>query len=283
MIRLSLLILPLTLCCAAVAVARDVRTFVSDASFDAYAEHYVTNLPTTLSVANGVLRLRQGSTNLWTSSEAHDWGSWLPTGVYNPGAGEAVALNLPLTLQPVGTEWAAAGAYAVLALSPGASMTAIGSEASVTWTYPDGSTWRWVAETIVDVPAVAQGITLGEDATGAEAVLIDYAATPDAAELTLLRADTYAGAYASVTHATWAQVSDTLRRATVPTGGASAGFFRARVADAVPAHIECSAPLYLPAGVMVSSGDINPVVFDTVITVTGSDGALYRIPAQSLE
>lgn len=276
----------LLLCLAAatpMARAQDVRTIISDRTVDSYVEHYVTNLPTTMSVERGVLRLRQGTTNLWTSSEAHDWGSWLPSGDANPGAGTAVALNLPLTLQPVGTVWATAGAYAVLSLAPGASMTALGTESSVTWTYPDGSTWRWVAESIVDIPAVPAGISISTDESGVEMVNIDYSVTPDAAQLSLLRASTYAGSYEAVTNAVWTQVSDVLRRATVPTDGAQSGFFRARVADAVPAHIESSAPVYLPAGIMTGSGDINPVIYDTVVTITAADGKTYRIPAQSLE
>ena len=213
---------------AVFANAQDVRTIISDRTFDSYAEAFITNLPVTLSLNNGVLCLKQGSTNLWTSSEAHDWGSWLPTGTYNPGSGTAVAVNLPLTLQPVGTEWSASGGFSVLSLSPGSTMTALGSDSAVTWTYPDGSTWRWVAESIVDVPAIASGITMSVDEKGEEVILIDYAVSADAAELSLLRSDTYAGAYSAVTNVDWTQVSDALRRATVPTGGRASGFFRAR-------------------------------------------------------
>ena len=265
------------------APGQTARTFVSDATFNAFAETYVTNLPTTMTVRNGVLRLDSGGTNLWTSSEAHDWGSYLPSGANNPAPGEAVALNLPLTLQPAGTEWACAGAYAVLSLAPGASMTALGNESAVSWTFPDGSSWRWRAESVVDVPANASGISLSYGEDGTETVNIDYSVTADAATLTLLRADTFAGVYAAVTNVVWTQLNSGTRRASVPTEGRASGFFRARVADSVPAHIEASCPVYFPGGVMTGSGDINPVIYDTVVTITAADGKTYRIPAQSLE
>lgn len=279
--------LPLILAALAAATpltrAQDVRTIVSDRTFDAYAENYATNLPTSLTVRNGVLRLQHSGTNLWTSSEAHDWGSYLPSGVPNPAPGEAVALNLPLTLQPVGTVWATAGAYAVLSLSPGVSMTALGNESAVSWTFPDGSSWRWRAESLVDVPANASGISLSYGEDGTETVNIDYSVTADAATLSLLRADTFAGVYTAVTNVVWTQLDSGTRRASVPTEGRASGFFRARVADSVPAHIEASCPVYWPGGVMTGSGDINPVIYDTVVTITAADGRTYRIPAQSIE
>lgn len=272
----------LAVCIADYAYAQ-TRTFVSDLNFSTYAESYATNLPTTLTVRNGVLRFQHCGTNIWTSSEAHDWGSWLPSGDYNPGAGSAVALNLPLTLQPVGTVWATAGAYAVLSLSHGVSMTALGNESAVSWTFPDGSSWQWRAESLVDVPANASGISLGYAEDGTEVIHIDYPVTAEAATLSLLRADTYAGTYVTVTNAVWTQVDSGTRRASVPTEGRASGFFRARVADSVPAHIEASCPVYFPGGVMTGSGDINPVIYDTVITITAADGKTYRIPAQSME
>ena len=272
----------LAVCIAGYATAQ-TRTFVSDWDFSTYAENYATNLPTSLTVRNGVLRLQHSGTNLWTSSEAHDWGSWLPSGVPNPAPGEAVALNLPLTLQPAGTEWAYAGAFAVLALSPGTSMTALGNESAVSWTFPDGSSWRWRAESVVDVPANASGISLSYGEDGTETVNIDYSVTADAATLSLLRADTFAGVYTAVTNVVWTQLDSGTRRASVPTEGRASGFFRARVADSVPAHIEASCPVYWPGGVMTGSGDINPVIYDTVVTITAADGKTYRIPAQSIE
>lgn len=277
----------LLLAAASAAIAQETtkmgRVFVTDRTAGTYFENFVTNLPVTLAVSSGVLRLQHSGTNLWTSSEAHDWGSWLPSGAPSPAPGEAVALNMPLTLQPVGTVWATAGAYAVLSLAPGASMTALGNESAVSWTFPDGSSWRWRAESVVDVPANANGISLSYGDDGTETVNIDYSVTADAATLSLLRADTFAGAYAAVTNVVWTQLSSGTRRASVPTEGRASGFFRARVADSVPAHIEASCPVYFPGGVMTGSGDINPVIYDTVVSITAADGKTYRIPAQSLE
>lgn len=268
----------LILLCVSFARAAEV---VTDRSVDGFVETYVTNLPTTIRVANGVLTFEDHGTNLWTSTESHDWGSWLPNGSRNPAPGEAIALNMPLTMQPVGTEWAVAGGFSVLALSPGVSMTAIGSDASVSWTFPDGSSWKWLAESQIDVPAVAKSITV-EDQDGVEVVLIDYAVAEDAAALTMLRSATYAGSYSVETNVVWTQVSSTTRRATIPTGGDVTGFFRARVSDSIPAHIEASCPIYAKSGIMTGSSDVNPVVYDSTIELE-VDGVRYRLAAERVD
>lgn len=274
----------LLLAAASVAIAQETnktgRVFVTDRTAGTYVESFVTNLPAHIEIRNGTLSFFDAGTNVWTSTESHDWGSWLPSGARSPAPEEAIVLNLPLALQPSGTEWATVGGFSVLALSPGTSMTALGSDAAVTWTFPDGSSWKWRATSSIDIPAMATGIDL-VDVDGVECVQIDYGASADSAELTLLRADEFAGVFSAVTNATWTQVDATTRRATIPTGDAPRGFFRARVSESVPAHIESSCPVYFPAGVMVSASDINPIVYDSALVVTNA-GKVYRIAAEEV-
>lgn len=269
----------LTLFALPIAAAADQLEIVTDGNVEGFIESYVTNLPTSITIKNGVLSFDHQGTNLWTSSEAHDWGSWLPNGSRNPSS-DAIAINKPMLLQPVGTEWSAVGGFAVLSLSPGVSMATSGSEASVTWTFPDGSSWKWLAESQIDVPAVPSGISL-DTVDGSEVVRIDYAVSSDSPDLAILRSDSYAGNYTVVTNAVWQQVSAGTRQAIVPTDGAKSGFFRARVSASVPAHIEATCPIYSPAGVMTGPNDLNPVVYDTTIVID-QDGKRYRIPAEEV-
>lgn len=269
----------LTLFALPIACAADQLEIVTDGNVEGFIESYVTNLPTSITIKNGVLSFDHQGTNLWTSSEAHDWGSWLPNGSKNPSS-EAIAINKPMLLQPVGTEWSAVGGFAVLSLSPGVSMSTSGGDASVTWTFPDGSSWKWLAESQIDVPAVPSGIAL-DIVDGSEVVRIDYAVSRDSPDLSILRSDSYAGAYAVVTNALWQQVSAGTRQAIVPTAGAKSGFFRAQVSASVPAHIEATCPIYSPAGVMTGPNDVNPVVYDTTIVIE-QDGKRYRIPAEEV-
>lgn len=253
--------------------------FLHTGNSDSYIDAYVTNLPTHIEIQNGTLSVIDNGTNIWTSTESHDWGSWLPNGSRNPSS-DAIAINKPMLLQPVGTEWSAVGGFAVLSLSPGVSMDTSGSEASVTWTFPDGSSWKWLAESQIDVPAVPTGIAL-DTVDGSEVVRIDYAVSSDSPDLAILRSDAYAGNYTVVTNAVWQQVSAGTRQAIVPTDGAKSGFFRARVSASVPAHIEATCPIYNPAGVMVNPDDVNPVVYDTTIVIDQA-GKRYRIPAEEV-
>lgn len=271
----------LLLLAATIGHAQERVEILNEGNVTGVIDNYVTNLPTTISIKNGVLSFDNAGTNIWTSSEAHDWGSWLPNGAPNPFT-DAVAVNKPLLLQPVGTQWATAGGFAVLALSPGVSMSALGSDASVTWTFPDGSSWKWIAESQVDVPATASGISLAV-VDGVEVVQIDYAVSADAGALALMRSATYAGTYSDVTNVVWTQISETTRRATIPTDGATRGFFRARVADTIPAHIEASCPVHFSGGVMIGQEDYNPVLYNATVEITANDGKRYRIPAQAME
>ena len=277
-------ILPLL---AAVALAaacsrspgQTARTFVSDATFSTFAEAYVTNLPTTMTVRNGVLRLDSGGTNLWTSSESHDWGSYLPSGANNPDPSQGVILNLPLVMQARGTVWECAGAYAVLACDVGVSVTLSGGESAVTQSYPDGSTFKWVAESQADYPAIAQSIRMDNAGATNEMLRIDYAASEDAGALVLLRADTYTGVFTTVTNAVWVQTDAHTRTVSVPTAGMDAGFFRARVESSVPAHFEFSAPARMTGGVMVDDTPNGTIAYNAIIELT-VDGTVYRLPAQ---
>lgn len=269
----------LTLFALPIACAAEQLEIVTDGNVEGFIESYVTNLPTSITIKNGVLSFDYKGTNLWTSSEAHDWGSWMPNGAMNPSS-EAVAINKPMLLQPVGTEWSSAGGFAVLSLSPGVTMATSGSDASVTWTFPDGSCWKWLAESQIDVPAVPSGIAL-DTVDGSEVVRIDYAVSSDSPDLAILRSDSYAGNYTVVTNAVWQQVSAGTRQAIVPTDGSKSGFFRARVSSSVPAHIEATCPIYSPAGVMTGPNDVNPVVYDTTIVIE-QDGKRYRIPAEEV-
>lgn len=256
------------------------NVFLHTGNSDSYIDTYVTNLSTHIEIQNGTLSFIDNGTNLWTSTESHDWGSYLPSGAPNPSA-DAIAINKPLVFQPVGTEWSVVGVFSVLSLSPGVSMDVMSNEGSVKWDFPDGSSWQWVAESSVDIPAIASSIKLAT-VDGVEVVQIDYAASDSAAELAVFRSDTMAGTYSSVTNATWTQVDATTRRATIPTGGAISAFFRARIADNIPAHIQSSCPVFFPGGVMTGSSDINPIVYDSAITIEVG-GKKYRVAAEALE
>lgn len=245
-----------------------------------YIDTYVTNLPTHIEIRNGTLSFIDNGTNLWTSTESHDWGSYLPSGARNPSS-DAIAINKPLAFQPAGTEWSTVGGFSVLSLSPGVTMDVVSNGGSVKWTFPDGSSWQWVAESSIDISAVASSIKLAM-VDGVECVQIDYAASDSAAELSVFRSDTMVGTYSAVTNATWTQVNSTTRRATIPTGGAMSAFFRARIANNVPAHIQSSCPVFFPSGVMTSASDINPIVYDSAITIE-VDGKKYRVAAESLQ
>lgn len=265
----------------AASIARgEPSEIITSATMDAGIGNYVTNLPTHIEIRNGTLSFIDNGTNLWTSTESHDWGSYLPSGAPNPSS-EAIAINKPLAFQPAGTEWSTVGGFAVLSLSPGVSMDVVSNDGSVKWTFPDGSSWQWVAESSVDIPAVASSIKL-ETIDGVEFVQIDYAASDSAAELTVLRSDTMVGTYTAVTNVTWTQVDAATRRATIPTGGEMSAFFRARIADNIPAHIKSSCPVFFPGGVMTGAADINPIVYDSSITIE-VDGKKYRIAAEALE
>lgn len=256
------------------------KVFLHTGNSDSYFDTYVTNLPTRIEIQNGTLSFIDNGTNLWTSTESHDWGSYLPSGARNPTS-EAIAINKPLAFQPVGTEWSVAGGFAVLSLSPGVSMDVMSNEGSVKWKFPDGSSWQWVAESSIDIPAIASAIKL-VTVDGVECVQIDYAVSESSADLAVFRADTMVGTYSSVTNATWTQVDATTRRATIPTGGATSAFFRARIADNIPAHIQSSCPVFFPGGVMTGASDINPIVYDSAITIE-VDGKKYRIAAEALQ
>lgn len=269
----------LLLLAATIGHAQERVEIINEGNVTGSIENYVTNLPTSITIKNGVLSFDHKGTNIWTSSESHDWGSWLPNGARNPSS-DAIAINKPMLLQPVGTEWSSAGGFAVLSLSHGVTMATSGSDASVTWTFPDGSCWKWLAESQIDVPAVPSGIAL-DTVDGSEVVRIDYAVSSDSPDLAILRSDSYAGNYTVVTNAVWQQVSAGTRQAIVPTDGAKSGFFRARVSASVPAHIEATCPIYSPAGVMVGPNDVNPVVYDTTIVIE-QDGKRYRIPAEEV-
>lgn len=254
--------------------------FLHTGNSDSYIDTYVTNLPTHIEIQNGTLSFIDNGTNLWTSTEAHDWGSYLPSGAPNPSA-DAIAINKPIAFQPVGTEWSVVGVFSVLSLSPGVSMDVTSNSGSVKWTFPDGSSWQWVAESSIDIPAIASAIKL-VTVDGVECVQIDYAASDSAAELSVLRSDTMVGTYSAVTNATWTQVDATTRRATIPVGGATSAFFRARIADNIPAHIQSSCPVFFPGGVMTGASDINPIVYDSAVTIE-VDGKKYRVAAEALE
>lgn len=257
------------------------RTFVSDLNFSAFAENYTTNLPTALMVRNGVLSISNNGTNVWTSSEAHDWGSWLPSGAVNPDPSQGVVVNRPLVMQGSGTVWEAIGAYAVLSCDSGTVFTLSGDESSVTQTYPDGSTFKWVAESQADFPAVAQSIRMINSGAEDEAIAIDYAAAEDAGTLVLMRADTYTGPFSSVTKAVWTQTDVSTRTVTFKTAGTASGFFRARVESSVPAHFEFSAPSSFVGGVMVNNSPNGTVHYNAIIEIQ-VDGVVYRLPAQTV-
>lgn len=264
------------------AIARaDQSEIITSATMDAGIGNYVTNLPTQITLDHGVLSFRHGGTNLWVSSEAHDWGSWLPSGAKNPSS-DAVVVNRPLVLQPAGTQWQCVGSYAVLSLSPGATMIDTGSESSVAWTFGDGSSWRWISASQMDVPAQPQSAEL-VDIDGVEHIQIDYAAASTAAQLTLYMATSLDATYNAVPSAIWTQINDTTRRVVVPTSISNRGFFRAIVSQTIPSHIETSGAMHIKGGVMVASDDINPVVYNASVVIVAEDGKRYRIAAQALE
>ena len=266
----------------AASIARGEQAeIITSSTMEAGIGNFVTNLPTQITIEKGVLSFRHGGTNLWVSSEAHDWGSWLPSGAENP-SDDAVVVNRPLVLQPAGTQWQCVGGYAVLSLSPGATMVETGSESSVAWTFGDGSSWRWVAASQMDVPAQPQSVELVY-IDDVEYLQIDYAASSTAAQLTLYMATSLAATYNAVSSAVWMQVNDATRRVVVPTSISDRGFFRAIISQSIPSHIETSGAMHIKGGVMTATDDINPVVYNAAVVVVGEDGKRYRIAAQALE
>ncbi len=271
----------LFLCLAIFAKAKTI-TLLDTGNAPEYIAPAVSNVieatPISLVVTNGTLRVinSEAGTNLWISSEAHDWGSYLPTGADNPNPYDAVVINRKLSILPDKHEWSAVGASYVLTCE-NATFTAESGEASTTWTFCDGSRMQWVAESSAVVGAMATAIS-GDETH----LYIDYAAKADAATLALYRADSPNGTYSVYTNVTWTQTDAATRRATIPYGNNMSGFFRAQVAETYPAHVLHENAQLFEGGIMTSSDDSNPVIYDSTVEITVG-GHTYRIPAQLVE
>lgn len=236
--------------------------------------NYVEAIPTYFMFANNVLSLNSSNETLWVSNEAHDWGSWMPTGSSNPDRG-VVTLNKPLVILPTNVYYKVVNGFAVLACD-NASAQNMATGGSVTWTFSDGSGIRWKAEADALVGANAAGISVSNDT-----IRIQYALDSAGPTLAISRADTLGGDWYDCTNAVFTQISTTIREAAIPVEGQLSGFFRAYVAAAAPAHVEYDNPQHFLGGIMVAEDDFSPVIYDTTLIIT-NNGTAYRIPAQTL-
>ena len=254
-------------------------------------------------VTNGALRLYDAAPDgtlsnlLWDSSSAADtatvadlarrvtalesgggaasWANYDAQGADNPDP-DVVMLNRAYTAIGSGFHWASSGGHYCLC-----------SSGSVAYLADAGGSLRLFGNSISNYVGIVAGgvVTVGARASGfavdGGVASITYSWS-GGAHPTIYGAATLSGPWSEMTSAVWVDDAEAgTATASFPADGNSF-FYKATTTAQLGEHLESTLPAYLPGGVMTRANDLDPVVFDSAITIT-SGGHTYRIPAQLVE
>lgn len=254
-------------------------------------------------VTNGALRLYDAAPDgtlsnlLWDSSSAADtatvadlarrvaalesgggaasWANYDAQGADNPDP-DVVMLNRAYTAIGSGFHWASSGGHYCLC-----------SSGSVAYLADAGGSLRLFGNSISNYVGIVAGgvITVGARANGfaveGGVASITYSWS-GGAHPTIYGAATLAGPWSEMTSAVWVDDAEAgTATASFPAAGNSF-FYKATTTAQLDEHLVSTLPAYLPGGIMTRANDLDPVVFDSTITIT-SGGHTYRVPAQLVQ
>jgi hypothetical protein len=206
------------------------------------------------------------------------WGEYAPDGTTNPEPDYQLWLNSPATVFASGMSWSTYGSYATL-LSTGMVVCTTGSNGY----------WRISADATNYLGVVQGGSVLVGAVSGSLSVM--NGGTPDGwasivynyagGDFPAIEFSPVLGPLASwsyVAGAAWTDNLDGTATVIVPASSSS-GFWRGMTSSRYSYTLETTMP-FNPRGGIVGATNSAPVIYNSTVTVLGTDGHSYKIPAE---
>lgn len=248
---------------------RDSATNVWETAWSSYAMQ--TNAAAVAARMDDCEETVRGAVSAWADYDA--------LGHENPD-GDVILLNRAYTAIGSGYFWASSGGHYCLC-----------TDGTVAFAAVEAGSFRLFGESISNYVGLVNGgsITVGANAngftvsgSGADATASITYAYAGGAHPTIYGASTLAGPWAEMANAVWVDDSAAGTSTATFPATADAFFYKATTTQNIGEYWNATVPSFFPGGVKTSANDVNPVVYDSTITIS-SGGHTYRLPAQLVQ